>query len=109
MPKRPRLARIRIGEVEIDVYDIETLVALLDKLGVSGNPSIEMGSIRSVRNVRSKRSIRSKKREEERDSLRKANKPIMTEPIAVPMDSSLPSFAQGNPWLLEIANKSDSQ
>jgi len=97
MPRRPRLAVVKVGEVTIEVYDEKLFWELWGALRG------DKGAIRSISAVK-------------HDRMRKSNQP--TKAVSEHSDSGseildsgsnqteLPAFIQGNPWLDILGKRS---
>ena len=84
MPKRPRIARLRLGDLVIDVYDQDTLFRLLEAFkGENWD-----------------------KEHKERKSVKKQKSSKAVYEDSVSEDSNLPSFVEGNPWLETLSRRS---
>ena len=104
MPRRPRLARVLIGDAVIEVYDYATLervLALVRELQVdsrsnSASQSFKIGGKRNGGQTGAIGGVESNK-EHKVGKCRKESK----------SDISLPSFAINNPWLETLAKGKD--
>ncbi|MHA1632622.1 MAG: hypothetical protein ACTSXC_07455 [Candidatus Freyarchaeota archaeon] len=92
MPRRARIARLKLGDFKIDVYDQETLLKLLEILGKEAD-----------------RECKAVKGDEKHklyivDKANKAHKddsfPESSEP-----SNGIPSYIEGNPWLKVLSRR----
>lgn len=89
MPRRPIVARLRLGELQVDVYDREALLLLLEAL--------RRELPRSSPAIHGENKGHREHKESGGDKGHKRDKGLNT--------CELPSFAQGNPWLETLAKR----
>lgn len=97
MPRRPRIARLEVNGIKIDVYDRETLLTLLEMLG----------------NDKLRRFDKAHKERKEHKAIKagREDKRVFFPRVLGKKDPSLkvggqlPSFAESNPWIKVLSKK----
>ena len=93
MPRRPRIARLEVNGIKIDVYDRETLFTLLEILGRDGKPD----KADKQHKFNKERKLHKAVKEFKEDKSGKDPYPKVS--------AGLPSFAEDNPWLKVIKKR----
>ena len=102
MPRRPRIARLQLGDLKIDVYDRETLLTLLEMLGRFDKAD------KQHKFNKERKEHKAVKAGREEKSVFSPRAPGKKDP-SLKVGGQLPSFAESNPWIKVLSKKGETR
>lgn len=96
MPRRPRIARLEVNGIKIDVYDRETLLTLLEMLG---NDKLR----------RFDKAHKERKEHKLHRFVKEFRDDKGGKDPSLRGNAGLPSFAESNPWIKVLSKKGETR